>query len=216
MLIYAPAPTDPASYRWFSPNECVWDGPDCLQKFVRIKETYPDLSRFFQINLDLKNAGWEHLMHEAQTVSASDSTEYISNVLVAINDYMVNARNLVVPAMRKLVLSRLAKSTIFPIHAGKSEGIFDYLSSANPDEMWFIADRWHLKHSFDKIVPLLALELHFVDKIGYLINHLGLEERRLSRLASGTPKMSGSVYVLPEYTRSLRTKARYITRWVAQ
>lgn len=211
-FICAPTPATPAVYQWLRLSECVWDGPPCLRKFVRLNETYPELSRFFRGSLEITNAGWEHLVQEAQTVSALDNTEYISELLIAINDSLSATRKLVVSTMRTLMLSHLAKSAIFPIYEGKSQGAFDYLSSANPNDMWFIADRWHLRHSFEKLVPLLALKPEVIDKIAVLVKTLGLEDRCLSRLALGTPKMSGSAYVLPEYTHWLRKKARYITR----
>ena len=110
------------------------------------------------------------------------------------------------------MIKGLTDSSIFPIGAQKSEATFDYLSTAQKSDVWFIADRWYLRHTSEGLVPLLALKVEAVEKIAPLIKTLGLEYRLLSNLTQGVPQTKGRIQLHFDYTSSIRAKAKYMTR----
>jgi hypothetical protein len=152
------------------------------------------------------------MMNEAQSIEAFDKIDYISDVFMSISDYLEEAQKKNSVETRKGMIASLIESPIFPIHAGKSEATFDYLSTADSANVWFIADRWHLRRTFEGLVPLLALKVEIVAKIAPLIKILGWECRLLSRLTQGVPQTGGRIQLDFEYTKLMCAKARYIAR----
>jgi hypothetical protein len=135
--------------------------------------------------------------------------DYISEVFKAINDCLDENKD---STTRADIIKLLKDAHIFPIDAGKSGCVFDYMSTAHNDDMWFIADRWHLRKSFDGLVPLLALSVDVVEKIQPTISLLGLTDRLLSQAAGAKAKASGPTQPHQIFTTSLRAKALHIAR----
>ena len=115
---------------------------------------------------------------------------------------------------RHEILEALSTAYIFPIDAGRSGAAFDYMSSVRDPNLWFIADRVHLKESFDGLVPLLALNINAIEKIPKLISELGLRSRLLTQTASPDIETKGPTQIHAASTASFREKARYIARSV--
>lgn len=72
----------------------------------------------------------------------------------------------------------------------------------------------HLRSSFEGLVPLLALKDGVIEKISCLIERLGLEYRMLSRIALGIPRTTGESRLHENITALLRSKSRFISRYV--
>jgi hypothetical protein len=163
------------------------------------------------------------MMEEAQHIEVTDSPEHISQVFVTLNRYLEKEDDVPIPSHLKaknpvsevhsLVegIEALNGNPIFPIKTGDSNRSF-HLSTSSGNDMWFIADRWHLRQSFEGLVPLLALTVASIEKLSFLIKRLNLEHRLLSKVARGIPKIRGLSKICPQHTFSLRSKSRSIAR----
>lgn len=190
----------------------MWQGPSWLRKTPCLKDVYPvDLYPFLWYTVGIHNATWKTIIEEAEFMDAADDVEYISEVFKAINGCLEENKD---PQARNDIVRCLKDAQIFPIYTGKSGLVFDYMSTAQDLEMWFIADRWHLKKSFEGLaeVPLLALSVDVVEKIPLTITLLGLRDRLLSHAAGANATASGPTQPHPIFTSSLRAKARHIAR----
>jgi hypothetical protein len=153
-------------------------------------------------------------MNEAQSIEAFDDIEYISEVFISISDYLHEGRSDISASIMKDMVTTLTDSAIFPIRAGRSQATFDYLSTGQATDQWFIADREHLAQTFEGLVPLLALKVEKIGKIASLVKTLGWENRMLSGLAEGIPETAGRIQLKFDYTNSIVSKARFIARYV--
>jgi hypothetical protein len=160
------------------------------------------------------DASWVTLMEEAQRIEAFDNLEYISEVFIAINDHLAKQNTVTSLPPKRDYVPMLTQSRIFPTGSRQSDASFDQLSTAQEDDIWFIADRWHLRQSFEGLIPLLALSVDSVNKIHSMVKELGLEHRLLSRIVSGVPKTEGPSKTQSQQTALLRAKARSIARCV--
>jgi len=199
---------------WTDLRICVWDGPECLRKTPCLRDFYPEHQKLFSETLGIANTTWATLMEEAGHIEATDSLEYISQVFVAISGHLKTEGEAIVTTADNRAVLTLTQSRIFPIETKKTGFAFDLLSTARESDMWFIADRWHLRQSFEGLVPLLALDVGFVEKIHTLIQTLRLEGRLLSNVSHGIPKTVGACKLHTQYTISLRAKSRLIARYV--
>lgn len=209
-LIYIPPRNHGSNGTWVQPSFCVWNGPEWLRKTPCLKDTYPGLYSFFWVTMGIKNSSWVTVVNEAKCLNASDDVDYIAKVFKAINSSLEEAE---VAAIRDVIVESLKTACIFPISAGKSNSLFDYMSTAQDLEMWFIADRWHLKKSFDGIIPILALDVDTIEKIQVLISALGLNHRLLSWAAGENAKVNGITEPHQTFTVALREKAKHIARY---
>jgi hypothetical protein len=78
--------------------------------------------------------------------------------------------------------------------------------------MWLIADRLHLRQSFEGRVNLLVFDTKQISGISVLLHHMNLEYRMLSKAARGWAQVSGKARLQGGYTELLRSKAPLITR----
>ena len=162
--------------------------------------------------LGLDKANWTTLTDEARMIEACDPLDYISQVFELISEHFQISEESNAPKERTTMIAALTKSAIFPVDEGKSGSTFDYLSTSQTNKTWFIADRPHLKYAFQGHVPLLALDVESIGKIGPLIEALNLNRRLLSSLARGVPDAGRDAQLYYQYTRSMRTRARFIAR----
>ncbi|KAF2396452.1 hypothetical protein EJ06DRAFT_240603 [Trichodelitschia bisporula] len=206
-LILIPDDSNESGGEWVSIEECIWSGPKCLKSTHCLERHYPEHQALLRDMLRVGDANINTLVSEARCIVASDSLEYISQVFIALSKYLELANS--DSAVRPLVAC-----PIFPVTTGKSNSEYDSLATAAPDDMWFVADRSHLRDSFELLVPLLAFGIDVVEKIGPLIDSLDMERRMLSKVAKGVSKAHGRVEIDPKYTKSLRQKARFIARLV--
>lgn len=211
-LIFIPTSETRSPSDWIGMSECVWSGPKCLRKTPCLQDFYPGQLRFFCFTLGISQADWKTLMHEAQGIEAFDDIDYISDVFISISENLQHTPSSNRAKASHGVSKALLDAEIFPISKRKSMATFDYLSNGNQSELWFIADRWHLKENFEGLVPLLALKVEAIEKVSALISALGLEYRLLSKLTHGVPEASGNIRFDAQYTNSIWTKARYMSR----
>ncbi|PVH69973.1 hypothetical protein DL98DRAFT_661395 [Cadophora sp. DSE1049] len=212
-LVYVPVSDTKSSEHWTTLGVCAWDGPKFLRKTPCLKDFHPDHEKFFCDTLGLSNANLKTLIDEAQHIQAFDSLEYIAQVFIAINTQLeMNGDSTKAGPTGNSMSQTLTKSRIFPVGTKKSSASIDDLKTALESDQWFIADRWHLRRSFEGLVPLLSLDVESVDKIGVLIQKTGLQHRLLSKVASGVPRTNGPIEAHLQYTKILQSKAKFIAR----
>lgn len=153
------------------------------------------------------------MVEEASQLTAHDHLAHVTGVLIALNNSLDK------PTMttreqedRKNALKLLRRRRIFPINNKQPSPNFDYLQSMRSKPIWYIADRPHLRHSFERLLPLLAVKTGDTEKISTLINELGVQSRILSRVATGISSSQGKLEILEGYSKLLCSKARYIAR----
>jgi len=186
-------------------NDCVWSGPRCLKATPCLAMHYPEHEPLFHDTLRIGDCNIKTLVLEAQHIIPSDSIDHIAQIFVALNKYLDIS-------MTGTSMLPLIGCNIFPVVTRKSPSDFDFLCTAAETDLWFIADRIHLRESFESLVPLLAFDPIVIDKIGLLIHELGLGKRMLSKAAKGVSKTEGRVDFHPGYTKLLQRKARCIAR----
>jgi hypothetical protein len=204
-LIFIPDNDNQKDGNWVGLSDCVWNGPNCLKFTHRLEQYYPEYEALLHDTLKIGDANIKTLVLEARNIIHTDSIERIAQIFVAISKYLdISATSESVMVLRECC--------IFPVITGKPQSDFDSLCTAEEREMWFIADRMHLRESFESLVPLLAFNPDIVEKISLLIDALGLEQRVLSKVAKGVSKTEGKVDFHQRSTNLLRGKARCIAR----
>ncbi|KAF2852960.1 hypothetical protein T440DRAFT_466522 [Plenodomus tracheiphilus IPT5] len=207
-LIFIPSKIPSKPHSWVKSSTCVWSGPKWLRKTPILDGIYPELSSFFCGTLGLHKTTWRTIISEAECIHAADDLTYLTEVFRALDALVVEADS----SSRHEIIEALSEAYIFPIDAGRSGAAFDYMSSARDPNLWFIADRLHLRQSFYGLVPLLALNVDAADKISRLISEIGLRNRLLTQAAGSDAKTEGETQVHAEFTAAFRAKARYIAR----
>ena len=167
---------------------------------------YPENKSFFQHTLGLGEANLKTLVQEARRILSSDTVEHIMQIFVAISKFLDISNSIE-------LVKDLASSRIFPI-SNENSTDFDQLSTATADDMWFIADRRHLKDSFAGLAPILAFDPDVIEQLGPLITALQLHDRVLSKIATGVSNTDGTVKLDSAYTEALLKKVEYIARYV--
>lgn len=203
--MFIPAENIDSGGSWFGIDKCVWSGPKCLRVTPSLVNYYPERQSLLHDTLRLGDADIKVLVREARGIMPTDSINQIAHIFIAISKYLEisNVRSEVQP---------LVGCHIFPVVTGESHSDFDSLCTAAEIDTWFVADRVHLKESFESLVPLLAFDPEIVEQINPLINALELERRVLSKVAKGVSKTDGRVELHLEYTKSLRKKVRCVAR----
>jgi hypothetical protein len=166
---------------------------------------YPERYSFFRDVLRLRDADLNTLVVEARKIMPSDGEIWIAQLFMDLSKFLdVPAQ---VPVVKPLI-----ESCIFPITTKTLGAGFDGLQTALSSSLWFIADRTHLRQSFESMVPLLAFDLETIEAIAPLLKTLSLEDRLLSRVAKGVSKPDGHISLHADYTASLQKKSRCIAR----
>ncbi|KAF1995054.1 hypothetical protein P154DRAFT_379511, partial [Amniculicola lignicola CBS 123094] len=206
-LIFVPG-KQPESGEWVDVDTCVWTGPPSLRTTPCLQRFYPQHRNFLQNDLKISDANINTLVNEAKQINSSDTVEHIAQILIATSKYLELSETC--SSVEALVGCR-----IFPIVAKTSS--FDFrLCTAHPTDLWFIADRPHLKISFEGCVPLLSFGTDILENLQPLFKALGLGGRVLSKAAKGVSKTIGKAEPHPEYTQLIQGKARCIARLVSK
>ncbi|KAI0869992.1 hypothetical protein GGS24DRAFT_129333 [Hypoxylon argillaceum] len=195
--------------RWISLDACVWDGPTCLKKFLRLKDFYPRLEDLFCSKLKLAIANLNTLVAEAILISSVDSLAYIRSLFKQLSHMSYGTYEY---TRQDAKFYDLLKFKVVPIWKGKRGAQFDCLSSS--EMVWYIADTPYLLDSFEGKVPILAFEPSILGDIKDLITYLGWEHRKLRTLAKRESSITGFERVDYNYTQSLRGKWRCISRLI--
>lgn len=205
-LIFVPTNTEPGQGTWVGLDSCIWDGPKFLKYTHCLQETYPRLKRFFCEMLNIGKATLKTILEESQHFNRTNSLDYLSQVFVSMNRFLT------------MEVTKPTQSSFhglkFPVLVKETSTRFDWLVSAGTANVWFIADRLHLRQSFEGLIPLLAMEVEVVDQLRPLIEFLDLGPRLLSKVAQGVPRIKGLSTPCAMYTSSLRAKSRCLARYV--
>lgn len=199
---------------WLTSGRCVWDGHQVLRRTAPLNRTYPYLRNFFQGILHIGDADITTLVHEVTTINEgfmikpAEALDYIAELLTAISE---NLQRVSTPRDAACI-QRLATGRIFPVKYKGSREIFDSLMTTSQKEMWLIADRPHLRQSFEGRVNLLVFNTKQIADMSELFCHLKLGYRMLSTVATGLAQVSGKARLQGNYTELLRSKAPLITR----
>lgn len=207
-LIYIPPGTNGPKKNWVSSGSCVWGGGACLRKTIWLSNHYPQLRAFFLGTLQLKDAYTKTLTEEVYQITAADDLKYISQLFLALALQLAKETE----ALDDEVVKSFCQRSIFPVKTATSQSTFDSLRAAQDSDIWFIADRRHLRQSFEGLLPLLAFTVEDIAEMGDLVKGLGLSHRLLSEAATETPTPEGRLEFDAIYTNSLRRKARFIAR----
>jgi hypothetical protein len=183
--------------------------PQHICKTPRLIDFYPTLEEFFKETIHVRNADAVTLVEEMQQIQASDSIEYISELFVALSYHIRIDPDI----SKSQEIAHLCTLDIFPVHISNSEGEHVSLVTSDLQEVWFIADRPHLRQSFSGNIPLLAFGVDTLARIESLLDAVyPLRCRLLSKVASGIPTTQGPIKFLEGYTKSLQAKVRFISR----
>jgi len=210
-MIYIPPASGGRQGAWLVSKECVWEGHSALQKTTCLASHYPDLGSFFRGLLHIKNADIDSMVLEAAKISLNDDLGYIALLFGTISTSLRDD-----PISQGTSgLSELASKKIFPVKYKCPWGRFDELRSCSQGDVWFIADRPHLRQSFQGLTHLLAFSSQQIHGMFDLLNFLRLGERLLSVAAAGSVDVSGATRKHRGYSHSLRSKAHVIARWAS-
>lgn len=207
-----PGAGDSQDSRWISTDACVWDGPTCLKKIPRLREIYTDQEAFFCKTIGLGAANLKTLVDEAKLITATDSLPYIRNVFEQLS-HMSYGTYWYTRLDAKL--HELLNLEIFPVWTGRPGPHFDCLRRAKEPggaNLWYIADVQFISDAFEERVALLAFEPSMLDEIKHLLINLGLEDRKLLKLAKMDLSIQGFGKLNLQYTQSLQEKWTCIAR----
>ena len=179
-----------------------------MRKMKPLRQRYPKLREFFQDILLIRNVDILTLVSEVAEISAGDDLTYIADLLGAVSESLRPQKD----DEAEAAITQLLSKPIFPIRHGSSQCGFDELLSGSPKDLWFMADRPHLRQSFEGRAPLLAFDSKQMSRVKDLLRFLKLEERYLSRSATGLVDISGTSRKHVGYTDLLRSKAHLVAR----
>lgn len=210
-LIYVPNKLGLVGCEWYNPSQCVWEGGWYLHRIPILKRYYPRLGGFLSIALQVGNESLATVLAELRQITPSDGLEYVSQLFKAVNGNMKRVHG----TCSSVDFDAMAKSHIFPITAAAAEssGSFDRLLSGEQYHVWFIADRHYLHRSFEGVIPLLAFSVEDVGRMGPALSMLGVENRLLSKQVKEETWATGSGRLDTSYTRNLRRRARFLSRY---
>lgn len=157
---------------------------DCIRKKLDVQGQYPTCKRLMQNLLDIDGLKIDTAISQAMSIKASTES---SEILKRFSDLSHCLSNMGVRKAANCV-KQLRGKAIIPVVKRKESETDKQSSFVCPeDDFWFIADRPHLRDSFEGKIPLLI----FSDPaqllaIKDLLEALGLEERNLSTRVTTT------------------------------
>lgn len=86
------------------------------------------------------------------------------------------------------------------------------MMTAADENPWLIADRENLRTQFQDLLPLLAFDGAFVQKIRELLRAVGLQSRFLSESATSETKTVGEAIFNDALTQRYRDRSKYFFR----
>jgi hypothetical protein len=207
--IYDPSSKPNTDASWRSIDGCVWDGPDCLTHYFRLRTHYPDLRKLFQEQLEVGDAGWKILVSETEnTITDSTPLSRIIDLFKNVSKNMPDELDI----EDTMVISHFLCQKVFPLNEGDLLGKgYDQLSAATPEVEWYIADKEQLRQCFRDKVSLLAVSLKELEDIKQLVAKLNPERRLLSKVSKEVRRFheeSRDVEKATEY----RKKVQYFNR----
>ncbi|KAJ7655665.1 hypothetical protein DFH06DRAFT_1132757 [Mycena polygramma] len=127
--------------RWLSRSDVVWNGPPSMVFKLVLKRIYPELHKFFRIQLEITDSPDDILLQELVAVASSGSAiskedhKRVSHILKDIGHIIAqNVRDkVVIPPW----ISKLAAHRIFPVRLADSQE----LQLRKLDEKFYISDK---------------------------------------------------------------------------
>ena len=187
----------------------MWDGGQYLRRTPILRTQYEELRDFFCTVLLAENESLATVEKELRQVEASDPLDSILDLFKAISNYMGKAHG----HIHSSIDTSLKDHRIFPITSTVLNWTYESLKSGIGNEIWFIADRHHLRESFDGVVPLLAFGVNEVGQLLPALRLMGLENRLLSRRVEDVTGIPGSSHLHRRYTAYLRRRVKFIVRY---
>ena len=181
----------------------MWSGPGWLKRTTCLEPHYPTNRNLFCDTLRLRDAGLKDYVSEASQITSTDTLDYIAQVFVTISRILKQP----MARMDDSELALLTRRPIFPVQIYSK--VYD-IKPALETDVWYIADRPHLRNSFQGRLPLLAFENEALDKMQTLMRKLGLEKRILSKIATSETLIEGKAEPNIVLTKSLCSKSRFI------
>ncbi|RSL54666.1 hypothetical protein CEP53_007385 [Fusarium sp. AF-6] len=177
-----------------------------------LERLYPDLETFFRTHLNVRNAGVDHLIKEAAVVHTlpQPALPRIQRLFLAL-DYHVKAHGLSNDQKKALLSTKM-----FPITNSATDDTYEYLSSANANDSWLIADRSYFREPFQSLIYVLVFGAEFISKIKHLLVNLGLNNRFLSDLAVSTTEAHGNTHLSEDLSKSYRLRSKYLFRLMGE
>lgn len=207
--IHIPGSSGGVDSRWVKESECVWNGPNYLRKFHMLNKIYPGKAKLFEEVLTHPRANFEVLVSEVEDITKSTPLPWITNVFKDINKRL---RAEEYESGELCHLSRLIPMEIFPVNHESAETNFGNLCSGTIETEWYIADRLHLRSSFQGVIPLLAFTVGDILEMMPLILKSEFQSRLLSKAAVSKLITEGEVHHHEEYTKIFREKSEFFVR----
>ncbi|OCK90529.1 uncharacterized protein K441DRAFT_578728 [Cenococcum geophilum 1.58] len=187
------------SLRWYTVQECIAEK-------VKPASEYLSCGHLFRCLLATGDGELASIIKKARLINKSTPLSEIIRVFRDLSNAFKQAH----PKEVADTLKWLATKPIFPISTGKKQGLFDYLAPFGDDIDWLIADRDHLKDSFQGKAPLLAFTVEELSSMENLLEHLKADSRMLSRLVKSNTTPQGLISVHKSYTMFLWERREFI------
>ncbi|EXJ77094.1 hypothetical protein A1O3_10252 [Capronia epimyces CBS 606.96] len=195
--------------RWAKVQDCLWSGPECLRRFVALKNIYPSCQRLFRDFFLVADATISDVVRELTLINIGDPLAYIRSLFLELEKQLEKDET-------STAVDSLQTHSIWPIYTTEDKDDWDALGCAREPIPWFIADRVHLLESFQGLVPLLAFQVEDILKMPLLIRKLGVDRRRLTRAATSIAETVDVVHSDTACQDDLRSKADFIARLIPQ
>ncbi|KAH8882092.1 hypothetical protein GQ53DRAFT_847849 [Thozetella sp. PMI_491] len=163
-----------------------------------------DRYKLFREILGIGNVSLETFGIEAQALTVGDDLGRICALLESISRDFAEQRS---DSPR---IFPFTKCNMLPVRRAGADSGYTHLVSALGADEWFIADRPALRETFGKKIDLLAIEPDKIGRINSLVERLELKHRLLSSRAIKEFSITDSGMFMPDFTDSLRAKARYL------
>jgi len=198
--------------RWYSIQQCVWEGPRFLKRTVSLAARFPDLRYLLVTVLEIRNYNLGTLVNEAAHFNSDCQLSHIRDVFIEINKILQNSG----VGSYKSNFEELKGKKIWPVattEATLRSKCFDRQLRAASDRTWFIIDRKPLGDRFAGTVPLCVFQVEEVVRMETFLTELGLQDRRLSMAARSEPDTFGKVEYHVQHTEAFRSKHVFIRRY---
>ncbi|KAF4446705.1 putative Heterokaryon incompatibility protein [Fusarium austroafricanum] len=196
--------------RWVTADECVWEGPSCLQKIPCLGMYYPSHEGFFRNLLNIQDANLKTLVSEIGKITLTDSLGYIRKLLETTGHYTHAASYSDLKDNR--IFSRLREHKMWPVSSGEPRHEFDRLMDSK--EAWYIPDHEHLRSCFRGKLPFLSFDPTTLAILRPLFELLGVEKRLISAASRSKSTTDGGIRPIQYYTQILTQKSKLIARLV--
>jgi hypothetical protein len=211
--IFIPGTSDHQVSQWAPIHACIWQGPDCIRKPHLLSRIYPNHRLLFVEYLDIKDAGLETFVYEAKTINKLTPLSTMTNLFKELSNAISDEPS---PEETESVQS-LLKYEIFPLlDGGNAAAGFDELAIGVPESEWYIADRPHLRESFERgEVAILAFSVKDIHEMQKLNNVFNMHRRLLSNAAKEISKVEGGFHKGKDADMHYRGKVKYLNRYAA-